>query len=132
LLWLAELLLDANPAAVGTYLDTALILAGTQNRRLLLLHGQRLQALLLAANGAAAAAQARLVEQLDQAAELGLSLEVARTRAALARVTLQQAPLSEAGRALFAQALHALDAHGARAEYTALSTMTNSPKLRVR
>jgi DNA-binding SARP family transcriptional activator len=132
LLGLAELLLDANPAAVGMYLDTALILARTQNRRLLALHGERLQALLLAATGDAATAQARLVGLLDRAAELGLSLEVARTRAALARVTLQQAPMSESGRALLDEALRALETHGARAEHAALSAMTNSHKTRVR
>jgi hypothetical protein len=121
LLWLAELMLHTDRAAMGIYLNTALTLARSQRRRLLLLQGERLQALLLAANGAIAAAQARLVEQLDEAAELGLSLEVARTRAALARVTLSHAPRSESGRALLVEGLRGLAAHSAHAEYDALS-----------
>jgi hypothetical protein len=128
LLWLAEILLDTDRGGAGTYLDTALTLARAQNRQLLLLHGERLQARLLAAGGDTASAQARLVELLDRSVELGLSLEVARTRAALARVTLRHAPMSESGRALLAEALRGLDAHGARAEHGALLALANSLK----
>lgn len=119
LLWLAELSLEHHPAGVGAYLETALTLARVQCRRLIQLHAERLQAL-ATAHRDPAAAQAWLVEQLDQAAALDLGLEVARTRAALARVTLQHAPRSPSGRALLERALRELAGHGARAEEEAL------------
>jgi DNA-binding SARP family transcriptional activator len=119
LLWLAELCLEHDPDRIGAYLETALTLARTQGRRLLQLRAERLQARYLARRDPAAA-QARLVEQLDQVVALDLSLEAARTRAALARVTLQHAPRSSSGHSLFERALRELSAHGARAEAAAL------------
>ncbi|HMQ33756.1 MAG TPA: hypothetical protein PKD53_23690 [Chloroflexaceae bacterium] len=118
LLWLGELSLDL-PSGAGAYLETAIALARAQRRRLIQLQAERLQALTLAGRDAAAA-QAWLVEQLDHAAALDLSLEVARSRAALARVTLQHAPRSASGRALLERALSELVAHGAEAEAAAL------------
>lgn len=125
LLWLAELTLEHDPAAANPYLDTALALARTQRRRLLQLHAERLQALALARHDIAAA-QAALLELLDQASTLDLSLEIARTRAALARVTLQHAPRSASGRAFFETALRELTGHGAYAEAAALRATVSS------
>lgn len=125
LLWLAELTLEHDPLAAKPYLDTALALARTQRRRLLQLHAERLQALILARHDIAAA-QAALLELLDQAAMLNLSLEIARTRAVLARVTLQHAPRSASGRTLFETALRELTGHGAYAEAAALRAALSS------
>lgn len=120
LLWLAELALDQGSEGADAYLDTALALARSQRRRLLLLHAERLYALHVARYDRTAA-QARLIELIDQAAALDSALEVARTRAALARVILQQTPHSPSGRALLESARRDLSAFGALAEVRALA-----------
>jgi hypothetical protein len=119
LLWIVENTLIVEPAAADAYLDTALTLARTQHRQLLLIHAERLQALRSAAERPGDA-QAQLVTLLDRAAGLDLSLEVAHTRAALAQVILQHAPDSEAGQALLDEARHDLERHGAYAALLAL------------
>ncbi len=120
LLWLAEIMLAQGSDDAGACLDTALALARSQRRRLLLLHAERLYALYLARHDRTAA-QARLIELIDQAAALDIPLEVARTRAALARVMLQQTPHSPSGRALLEGARRDLSAFGALAEVRALA-----------
>ncbi len=123
LLWLAELSLTYEPHAANPYLDTALTLARTQRRRLLQIQAERLQAIYLAHRDLAAA-QARLLELLDQAAALDLPLDVARTRATLARITLQHAPRSAAGLTLYETALRDLSSCGAQAEIAILRAFT--------
>ncbi|MCS6940698.1 MAG: AAA family ATPase [Roseiflexus sp.] len=120
LLWLAELLIVQESEDTGACLDTALALARSQRRRLLLLHAERLYALHLARYDRTAA-QARLIELIDQAAALDIPLEIARTRAALARVILQHTPHSSSGRALLESARRDLSAFGALAEMRALA-----------
>lgn len=120
LLWLAESALASDLAAADASLDMALSLARGQRRQLLLLHAERLQALRLAAGGQPALAQARLIGLLERAAETGLSVEVARTRAALAQVLLQHTPASQAGLDMLDEAIRGLAAHGAHAERAAL------------
>lgn len=120
LLWLAELELDQESERIGAYLDTALALARSQRRRLLLLQAERLLALHLARHDTATA-QGRLLELIDQAAALDLPIEIARTRMALARVMLQHTPFSESGRALFETAQRDLIALGAYADAYSLS-----------
>lgn len=122
LLWLADLALSYAPADVGSYLETAVTLARVQGRELILLQAERLQARAMAFRDGAAA-QAWLVRQLDAVTTRNLGLEAARTRAALARVTLEHAPGSAAGHALFTQARRELLGYGALAEAEALSRL---------
>jgi DNA-binding SARP family transcriptional activator len=119
LLWLADLALDHAPADVDAYLETAVTLARVQGRELMLLQAERLQARALALRDSSAA-QTWLVRQLDAVMLRNFGLEATRTRAALARVTIEHAPGSAAGLALFAQAQRELSSYGALAEAEAL------------
>jgi DNA-binding SARP family transcriptional activator len=119
LLWLAELALAQKQEAARAYLETAHTLARTQQRQLLLLQAERLQALQLAYRDPAKA-QAWLVQQLEHVTMLDMGLEIARTRAALARLMLQHTPRSTSGRALLDTALRELTTYGAHAEAAAL------------
>jgi len=124
LLWLAEtLLLRGHLHETEHHLSTALTTAHTQGRMLLLLHGERLQARLLAARGEWPSAQARFAETLEQAAHLDLPLEVARTQAAWGEASLLSTPSSPTGGALLAQARNMLTAHQAQAELKAIKTL---------
>lgn len=125
LLWLVEQSLPTDPAAADRYLDPALSLARTQQRQLLLIQAERLQALRNAVSEPGTA-QAHLVALLDRAAGLDLSLEVARTRAALAQVILRHAPDSAAGLALLDEARRDLERHGA---YVALLALKDAAPL---
>jgi len=81
-LWLTEaLLMSERGTEARTALDAALHIARTHHRDLLLLHGERLHARLLAAEGVWDEAAA-LFAQLLKRAQRQSSLEVARTQAA--------------------------------------------------
>jgi DNA-binding SARP family transcriptional activator len=119
LLWLVEQTIVLDPPAADRYLDTALGLARTQQRQLLLIQAERLQALRLAQTQPALA-QAQLLALLERCTSYELPVEIARTRAALGQVILAQTPGSETGRALRDDASRQLERYGAYAELRTL------------
>ena len=121
-LWLAEtLLLREHDNEAESHLNAALEMAQAHSRVLLLLQGERLHARLLATRNDWPAANALFVRALDRASSLGLSLEIARTKAAWGETALLHALTLHNGHTLVAEARKALAAHEARAELNVLT-----------
>src|SRR6185369_4354429 len=87
------LLMSERGTEARTALDAALHIARTHHRDLLLLHGERLHARLLAAEGVWDEAAA-LFAQLLKRAQRQSSLEVARTQAAWGACAMRYGPLA--------------------------------------
>ena len=120
-LWLAEiLLLRERDTEAEFHLNAALEMAQEQSRTLLLLQGERLHARLLATRNDWPAANALFARALDRASSLGLSVEIARSKAAWGETALLHAPAPHNGHTLLAEARKALTVHGARAELDVL------------
>jgi len=120
-LWLAEtLLLLGRAAQARPHLDAALATARAHGRALMMIQAERLRARLLAASGDWPGANALFAQTSEQAARLGLALEVARTQGAWGEAALRHSPTSSEGRALLSEARTMLVAHDARAELQAL------------
>ena len=120
-LWLAEtLLLREHDNEAESHLNAALEMAQAHSRVLLLLQGERLHARLLATRNDWPAANALFARALDRASSLGLSLEIARSKAAWGEMALLHAQAPNNGYTLVAEAREALKAHEAGAELEVL------------
>ncbi len=121
-LWLTETLLLGGQAnrteQAAPHLEAALATAHTHARQLLLVQGERLQAVLLATREDWPTARSFFAQALDRASGLQLPLEVARTQAAWGQTLLRHAP-NESHR-LLTEARQALAAHGAQADLRAI------------
>jgi len=125
-LWLAEtLLLRKYHNEAESHLNAALEMAQAQSRMLLLLQGERLHARLLAARNEWPAANALFARALDRASSLGLSLEIARSKAAWGETAILHAQTPNDGYTLVAEAREALIAHEAGAELDVLMVAVN-------
>jgi DNA-binding SARP family transcriptional activator len=121
-LWLAEtLLLREHGNEAESHLNAALEMAQAHGRVLLLLQGERLHARLLATRNDWPAANALFARTLDRASSLGLSLEIARSKAAWGETALLHALTPHNGHTLLAEARKTLAVHEARAELSVLS-----------
>ena len=120
-LWLAEtLLLREHDNEAESHLNAALEMAQAHSRMLLLLQGERLHARLLATRNEWPAANALFARALDRASSLGLSMEIARSKAAWGEMALLHAQTPNNGYTLVAEAREALKAYEARAELSVL------------
>ena len=119
--WLAEThLLQGKVVEATPYLDAALAKATIQDRSLLLIQSQRLQAHLLASSGQWLEAEALFANALELAHKLGLTLEVARTQRAWGEASLRSVPSRQTGRNLLNAAHTTFATLDARADMQAL------------
>ncbi len=120
-LWLAETRTEREHLREAqSHLDAALTTARGQNRVLLIIQGERLQARLLAARDEWSTANALFAATLERATKLHLPLESARTQAAWGEALLLSRLPTHNGRVLLADASETFAAHNAHAELAAL------------
>jgi DNA-binding SARP family transcriptional activator/predicted ATPase len=116
-IWLAETLFYREcPAEAWPHLEAALNTARQHGRALLLIQAERLRAQLLAAGGDWPGADTLFAEVMQRSQEFGLTLEVARTRAAWGEATLRYARLPDRAYPLLDAARSAFAAYSARAD----------------
>jgi DNA-binding SARP family transcriptional activator len=123
-LWLAEILFERERLTEAAQsLDEAMVIADGHHRKLLQVKGQCLRARLCAVEGEWPEANALFTEALEDASDLGLSLEIARVQAAWGAAALQYSLLPGEGRALITAA------HATLAAYKALADLASLPEI---
>ncbi len=121
-IWLAEtLFLQGDLTRSAVPLEAALAIARKHSRTLLLIHGERLRAQLLASAGDWTAAQALFEDTLERTRDLDLPLETARLQAAWGKAAVEHSTLPEEGRARLSAACAALEACHALADLATFS-----------